>query len=349
MQIFNDIRAAQFAQPTVLTIGNFDGIHRGHQALLARLLQVAREMNAVGGLVTFDPHPLSVLRPEHAHLLLTTPHERLHLAAQLGLGVGVIQPFTRELAAVGPATFMGWLKQHLQVVALVVGPDFALGRNRSGNLDVLAALGEEIGYRLVVIDPVELGDRSVRSSAIRSLLSLGQVEEAATMLGRPYHATGVVVPGDRRGRTIGTPTANIHLPATKLWPADGVYATRTHIHLAGHNLAGHNSKGPDGNGPIVYSSVTNLGVRPTVDGTQHRFETHLLDFPSPHGPVALVDGDLYGRTLTVEFVARLRGEIRFEGLPHLKAQIQRDIAAAREILPRHEPSNLSFFVEAHAG
>lgn len=343
MQIFNDIRSAHFAQPTVLTVGNFDGIHCGHQALLARLRQVAQEMDAVGGLVTFDPHPLSVLRPDHAHLLLTTPHERLHLAGQLGLGVGVIQPFTRELSAVGPATFMGWLKQHLQVVALVVGPDFALGRNRTGNLEVLAALGEEIGYRLVVIDPVEWGDRSVRSSAIRTLLTLGQVEEAASMLGRPYHATGIVVPGDRRGRTIGTPTANIHLPVSKLWPADGVYATRTHIHYVDR----HDGTG-EGAGLVAYPSVTNLGVRPTVDGTQHRFETHLLDFPAPNGPAELADGDLYGRTLTVEFVARLRGEIRFDGLPHLKAQIQRDIAAAREILPQYEPGALSFFVEPHA-
>jgi len=341
MQIFNDIRTAHFSRPTVLTIGNFDGVHRGHQTLLARLLGVAAELDAVGGLITFDPHPLAVLRPEHAPLLLTTPHERLQVAAQLGLGVGVIQPFTPELAAVGPDTFVGWLKQHLNLAALVAGPDFALGRNRSGNLEVLAALGEEMGYRLVVIDPVEWGEHSVRSNAIRALLTQGKVDEAATMLGRPYHATGIVIPGDRRGRTIGTPTANMQLPPNKLWPADGVYATRTYVHQVNKS---------DGSGPVVYSSVTNLGVRPTVDGTQHRFETHLLDFPDPDGPAELADGDLYGRTLTVEFIARLRGEVRFDGLPALIAQIQRDIEAARQLLDGYQPADRSsFFVEPHAG
>ncbi len=311
MQTFREIRSAHLDRPSVLTVGNFDGVHRGHHALLARVRDLAREVDAESGLVTFDPHPLTVVRPGHSQSLLTTPAERLHLAAQIGLTVGVIQPFTAEIAALGPAVFMGWLKTHLNLAALVVGPDFALGRNRAGDVQVLAALGEEIGYRLIIMEPVDWQGKTVRSSAIRALLDAGQVAEAAELLGRPYHATGVVVHGDHRGRTIGIPTANLEIPPDKHWPANGVYATRATI----HGRAGS------------FPSVTNLGVRPTVDGSVRRCETHLLDFP-PTGE----DGDLYGKTLTVEFLARLRGEERFSGLPALVAQIHRDIAQARELL-----------------
>lgn len=338
MLTLSDIRLARLQRPTVLTVGNFDGIHRGHAALLAELRRIARDLDADSGLLTFDPHPLTVVRPGHTQLLLTTPQERLRLAAQLGLEVGIIQPFTSETAALGPATFMGLLRSHLQLAALVVGPDFALGRNRAGDIQVLAALGEEIGYRLVVIEPVDWQGKSVRSSAIRQLIETGDVGEAANLLGRAYHATGVVIHGDHRGRQIGIPTANLDLPAEKLWPANGVYATWTTVHPA-----------EPGASATRYASVTNLGVRPTVNGAHRRFETHLLDFPHAdvEQPVRIEGaGNLYGKTLTVEFVARLRGEQRFNGLPELVAQIQRDIAHARDLLaaagPTREPT--SFFL-----
>ncbi len=330
-QIYTDIHTVQLHRPTALTIGNFDGLHRGHQSLLRELRRVADELTGSAsngaervatGLLTFDPHPLSVLRPEINHKVLTTPKERLYLAAAHGVELGIIQPFTREIATLEPADFMRLLKRHLNLAALVVGPDFALGRNRSGNLDVLSDLGRELGYQVTVIDPVEWLNRSVRSSHIRVLLVEGHVEEAAEMLGRPYHVTGTVVLGDQRGRQIGIPTANLQPPPEKLWPADGVYATRTWVH----------GRGPDARPARVYASVTNLGTRPTVDGAHHRMETHLLDFPSPGD-----DGDLYGQTLTVEFVQRLRGEMKFNGLAELVAQIQTDIATARALF---EPSDL---------
>jgi riboflavin kinase/FMN adenylyltransferase len=339
MQIITDIYAISLRRPTALTIGNFDGIHRGHQVLLSELCRVAASLAgnlnsdgaAVTGLMVFDPHPLTVLRPEQEHKLLTTPLERLQLAGRLGIDLGIVQPFTAKTAALEPAEFMGLLKRHLNLAALVVGPDFALGRNRTGNLEVLAALGEQLGYRVVVIEPVEWSNQPVRSSAVRHLLLEGQVEEAAELLGRPYHVSGLVVLGDERGRQLGTPTANLLPPPNKLWPADGVYATRTWLHTGASPLF---------TAPTVYNSVTNLGVRPTVDGLHRRLETHLLDFP-PAGHT----GDLYGQTLTVEFIKRLRGEKRFSGLPELVAQIQSDIATARTLLPPPIPESHPFFLE----
>jgi riboflavin kinase / FMN adenylyltransferase len=321
MQTLLDIYQAQIAGPTLLTIGNFDGLHRGHQALLQQLQHLADDAahhqplsaRPQTGLVTFDPHPLAVLRPDHAIHLLTTPRERLALAAETGLDFGMIQPFTHELAQLEPQAFMRLLKRHLGLAALVVGPDFALGRNRSGNLDTLRQVGQELGYVVHVVEPVLWQGKSVRSSNIRQILQNGEVNEAADLLGRNYTVTGKVVEGDRRGRQIGVPTANVQPPPEKLLPANGVYATRTHIISAGSTQS--------------FNSATNLGVRPTVDGLHHRVETHLLDFPPPGH-----EGDLYGQTVTIEFVARLRGEIRFTGLEALVAQIHADVAQARQIL-----------------
>jgi riboflavin kinase/FMN adenylyltransferase len=309
-----------------LTIGNFDGIHRGHQALLCELRDFAAQRGMKSALLTFDPHPLAVLRPDQPLQLLTTPQERLHLAALLGIDLGIIHPFSRAIAAQEPAEFMEKLVHALNVRALVVGPDFALGHNRSGNLDVLAELGKSLGYTVQIIEPVDWENQPVRSSAIRSLLTQGDVAAAANLLGRPYHATGIVVHGDQRGRQIGVPTANLQIPSDKLWPADGVYATRSYVH--------------DRAGVQLFNSATNLGVRPTVGGTEHRFETHLLDFPEPGG-----SDDLYGQTLTVEFVARLRGEQKFSGFAELVAQIHADIAQARALLPAPVPAPEPFFTQ----
>jgi riboflavin kinase/FMN adenylyltransferase len=328
MQITSDLSNLQLSGPTALTIGNFDGVHRGHQALLAELQHYAVERGMKSAILTFDPHPLTVLRPDQPLQLLTTPRERLHLAAPLGIDLGIIHPFTRAVAAQEPAEFMSHLVRELNMRALVVGPDFALGRNRSGNLDVLAELGKRLGYTIKVIEPVDWEGQPVRSSAIRSLLKQGDVAAAAALLGRPYHASGLVVQGDRRGRQIGIPTANLRIPDDKLWPADGVYATRTYVH--------------ERPGIRLFNSATNLGVRPTVGGTEHRFETHLLDFPEPG-----TSDDLYGQTLTVEFIARLRGEQKFNGFGELVAQIHADIAQARALLPTPMPLPEPFFVESH--
>ena len=202
MRVFHDLRSVNLPGPTVLTVGNFDGIHRGHQALIRRLCALAAEARhpgagtgATSALVTFDPHPLAVLRPQLQHKLLTTPHDRLELMAELGLDIAVLQPFTAELAQLDAREFVALLKTHLGMATLAVGPDFALGRQRSGNLETLRMLGKELGYDLVVMQPVDWQGRSVRSSTIRQALLEGNVAEAAGLLGRFYRIHGEVVRG----------------------------------------------------------------------------------------------------------------------------------------------------------
>ena len=312
MTIFADVRSAELSGPTYLTIGNFDGLHLGHQTLIRRMRMLAAQEQSEPahiGLLTFTPHPMSVLRPDVPLHLLTTPEERAALALKAGATFSVLQPFTAETAKLRAVEFMTLLKQHLSLTALVVGPDFALGRGRSGNLDRLREIGRELDYALHVVDSVEEGGISVRSSRIRTLLQEGNVAEAAALLGRPYRAGGFVVEGDMRGRTIGFPTANVRVAAEKLLPANGVYATCTTL----ENGAQHDS-------------VTNIGVRPTVDGRELRFETHLLDFPQRDA-----SGDLYGQQISIEFLARLRAEQRFDGIDALVAQIKADVERARSL------------------
>ena len=325
MQKFVNITQAHLAGPSFVTIGNFDGLHHGHQTLLREVMNVARQAFDTGavrtlpqsGLITFDPHPFAVLRPELPHFLLTTPDERLDLAAEIGIDFGIVQSFTPEIAALEARDFIMLLKEHLGLAGLVVGPDFALGRGRKGDLETLRALGEELGYTLHVIDPVLWTTRTVRSSSIRQALQEGDVATAADLLGRFYQVQGTVVHGDQRGRLIGVPTANLQTPPDKLLPANGVYATRVLVPYKKENDEIEQQK---------FNSVTNLGVRPTVEGVQRRLETHLLDFPpSDH------TGDLYGQSLTLQFVARLRDEQRFSSIDALVAQIHLDIEQARQL------------------
>lgn len=317
MRIFRDIREAALPGPTFLTIGNFDGLHRGHQMLLARLRDNATARGASSALLTFHPHPLTVLRPDTPLELLTTPEERLRLVATLEIDVGIIQPFTPELAQLDPRAFLELLRTHLGLAGLTVGPDFALGRNRAGTLDVLAQLGQELGFALDVVQPVQVAGEEVRSYTIRQALRAGEVERVSGMLGRDYSISGVVVEGDHRGRTIGIPTANLRVAEERLLPADGVYATWAWTgDPAGALWA-----------TLRLAGVTNIGMRPTVGGRERRVECHLFDFPR-----AGESGDIYGKIVALAFVQRLRSEERFENLDALIAQIQRDMAAARSIL-----------------
>jgi riboflavin kinase / FMN adenylyltransferase len=325
MQQFVNITEVQLPGPSFLTIGNFDGLHRGHQALLRKVIDIAHHAFATGavktfpqsGLITFDPHPLTVLRPEIPHFLLTTPAERLALAAEIGIDFGVIQQFTHAVAGLEARDFLVLLKTHLGLAGLVVGPDFAIGRGRKGDLAALRTLGDELGYTLHVIDPVTWTEWPVRSSTIRQAIQQGDVTTAAALLGRYYHVSGEVVYGDQRGRQLGIPTANMQTQPDKLLPANGVYATRTRLQHAGVMR--------------YFNSVTNLGVRPTVDGIQQRLETHILDFPPAEST-----GDLYGQLLTIEFVARLRDEQRFSSIDKLIVQIQLDIEQARQLFQQEQ-------------
>lgn len=294
--------------PAALTLGIFDGVHAGHRRIAARTAELATEQGLAALAVTFWPHPVSVLRPEEAPPLLSSLDERLALLARLGVLDGVVvQPFTPELAALTPEAYLDRLQRWCEPRVLVEGPDFALGRDRAGTLAYLRAAGGRRGFTVESVAVVEDGER-VSSSRIRALLRDGCVEDVVPLLGRPYALVGEVVEGDRRGRLLGFPTANLRVSASKALPANGVYAVR--VRLPGERDATH-------------PAVANLGVRPTFGGEPRRLlEVHLLN-------VAM---DLYGLELGVEWIARLREERRFDGIDALKAQIALDAQRAAELL-----------------
>ena len=289
-----------------LTIGSFDGVHRGHQEIIRSLTAEAHQHGASAVVLTFFPHPAEVLRGRDFPFYLTTPEEKAEILGDLGVDVVITHPFNREVAATPAAEFMNQLHRHLGMRHLKVGHDFALGRNRTGDAQALSEIGETLGYTVEQIPPFLWDDQVVSSSRIRFLLGAGQVAEAAELLGRSFSITGQVVLGDQRGRTIGFPTANLDPWQMRAIPAAGVYVCRTAV---------------DG---ITYDAVTNIGVRPTFEANPvpPRVEAHLLDF----------NGNLYGSSLKLEFIQRLRGEQRFTSVNELINQIHRDVEATRQIL-----------------
>ncbi len=309
MKVYRGLPELSTATGCELSIGNFDGVHRGHQALIRRLVSAARAEGRLAGVITFDPHPARVLRPDTAFAYLTTVEERVALLRELELDFLVIYPFTQETAQKSAAAFMGELVERLGVRRLWVGPDFALGHNREGNVPTLRRLGQDMGFTVEVIEPVQIEGLEVRSGNIRRALSEGKVALAGQMLGRPYWLTGEVVRGAGRGRQIGMPTANLAVPAERIIPAYGVYATWCWV------------------GDERLPAATNIGVRPTFDNGMPTVETHILDFA----------GDLYGQSLRLEFVLRLRPERRFSGVDALLAQIRRDLTNAQRALAPKPP------------
>lgn len=300
-----ELRRAAVGRPTACTIGVFDGVHRGHQALLRRVVESARSGGYAAAAVTFHPHPRQVLHPEAPLSYLTSLEDRLDYLLATGLDTVAAVTFTSELAQVEAEDFVQTLIDELQLARLVIGPDFALGRHRAGDPATLQAMCDDRGIEMEMIDLIQDDDHKVSSSEIRAALDRGDVERVNVLLGRRYSVHGPVVLGAERGRTIGFPTANVAVGADLALPAFGVYATVAHV------------EGRE------YKSVTNIGVRPTIeDGTAVSVECHLFDF----------EGDLYGRDMRVDLVHRLRGERKFDGLDALKAQIAADCAAAREAL-----------------
>jgi riboflavin kinase/FMN adenylyltransferase len=307
MRVYHNLPTSVLDRPSNLSIGNFDGLHLGHQALLRAMATDAHQRNRQAGLLTFDPHPATVLHPHSPQPYLTTIAERLDVVEALGLDFAVVYPFVPETARTPAFAFVAQLKDALRLQALWVGPDFALGRNREGDVDALRVLGRGLGYTVHVIEPQVIGGGEVRSGRIRQHLLEGQVEIAAQLLGRPYKIDGIVVDGAHRGRTIGFPTANLSVPPGRLLPANGVYATWVLL---------------DDQPDVRLPGVTNVGVRPSFDNGQRTVETHLLDF----------SGDLYASPMTLDFVAHLRPEMRFPTVRALSEQIAQDVAAARRIL-----------------
>ena len=297
----DDPRPARWTQP-VLALGNFDGLHRGHRKILDRLWRVADERRATAVVMTFDPHPPRIVRPDKAPPLLMTMAQKLEALARAGADGCAIVRFTPELSRCDPETFVRTvLVEWLHVAEVWVGANFLFGHDRAGNFSLLRMLGSRYGFKADKIDPVRYKDFVVSSTRIRRLVSEGRIDEAGALLGHSYYIDGTVVPGDKRGRRIGFPTANL-CTDNELLPPRGVYATTTTI---------------DG---IFLPSVTNVGLRPTVDQSgRTSIETHIFD----------LDRDLYGASIRVGFVQRLRDEKAFESLELLRAQIAADCTRAR--------------------
>ncbi len=302
----DDQRPARWTQP-VLALGNFDGLHRGHRKILDRLQRVAFERRATSVVMTFDPHPPRVVRPDKAPLLLMTKDQKIEALSRSGMqGIAVVS-FTRELSQLDPETFVRMvLVEWLHVVEVWVGANFLFGHERAGTFSVLRSLGARYGFRAEKIDPVRYKDFVVSSTRIRRLIGEGRVDEAGALLGHQYFIDGTVIEGDHRGKTIGFPTANLQTE-NELLPPHGVYATTVTI---------------DG---VVRPSATNIGVRPTVDSSgRTSIETHIFDF----------DRKIYGQTVRLGFVLRLRDERAFESLDALKTQIGADCDRARVLFDR---------------
>ncbi len=290
----------------VVTVGVFDGLHRGHQRILERAFEVA-DGDPVA-LVTFDPHPRAVLGPPKRARLLSPLPERLKILSKWPLAAVVVLRFDQEIAQWSYREFVGdALCTKLGAKHLVLGYNVALGRSREGNREHLAALGAETGFEVDFVDAVEHQGEPISSTRVRHRLDAGDVDAATAMLGRAYELEGSVVRGSGRGRVLGIPTANLELHPEKLVPGNGVYAVRVHI------------------GPTHHLGALNVGVVPTFEGSGERsIEVHLLDYT----------GDLYGARVRLEIVAKLRDERRFSGADALVAQVRRDFEAARTVLER---------------
>jgi riboflavin kinase / FMN adenylyltransferase len=308
MKIFHGTENANILRPTVLTLGVFDGLHLGHQEIMRTVVRRARDVRAVATAITFDPHPRAVLFPESAPPLLQTLDQRLANFEVLGIQQAIVIPFTREFATQDAAEFLrSVVHDRLHAREVYLGKGFAFGKDRGGNIDLLRKMSEELGFFADEVPEVCLRGHRISSSKIRKQLAAGHVNLTRRMLGRPYGVEGVIIRGNRRGHTIGFPTANLK-PHNRVVPKYGVYATATLV---------------DGN---WRRSITNIGVRPTFEHeAEPSIETYIFDF----------DGDLYGDVLRVRFLHRIRDERKFNGIDELKAQIEKDSARALNYF-RHE-------------
>jgi len=291
---------------TVVTVGTFDGVHRGHWAVLQEIRRRAGETGRRSVLLTFHPHPLRIVRPEDAPPLLTTPVEKKEILAESGLDYAVFLSFTRELSRYEPERFVREiLVGRLGVEELVIGYDHGFGRGRSGDVDTLRRLGEELGFAVDVVDPVEAGAEAISSTRIRRAVEEGAMGDARRGLGRPYSVRGVVVRGEGRGRTLGFPTANLKVDdGHKLVPPAGIYAVRGVLRSG------------------TWGGALHIGPRPTFRGSPPTVELHLIDF----------DADLYGEAVRVDFVRRLRDVRPFASADALVEQMREDVEEAREAL-----------------
>ncbi len=312
MILITDLKNVQKKfENSVLTLGNFDGLHLGHQELVKMIIRRAREIGALSMVVTFRPHPLKVLAPEKCPPLISIYEEKIKLFERLGIDVLVKIPFTLEFAAMAPEDFVrDVLCGTLGAKEIFVGYNYRFGRGREGDIRTLIGLGKKYGFAVKEIEQIAVDGEVISSTKIRTLLREGDVEHAAKLLGRTYAITGIVVKGDGRGKGLGFPTANI-APKHSIIPADGVYAVRLVVRER------------------AYDGIANIGMRPTFNKKVLAIEVHVFDF----------NEDLYGEDISLYFIRKIREEKKFKGPEALVAQIKTDIEVAKEILASHPAEN----------
>jgi len=307
MEVIRDIADFPKLKHAVVTSGTFDGLHIGHQKILRRVIERAKETDGQSVVITFWPHPRLVLFPDDNDLkLLSTIDERVAELSSFGIDYLLIIPFTKAFSRTSSRSFISdILVKAINTKVLIIGYDHRFGKNREGSFDNLKARAQQYGFEVEEIPRQDIDDVAVSSTKIRKALESGDIETASRYLGRPYNLTSTVEEGNKLGRTIGYPTANLALPAPhKLIPANGVYAVWVWV------------------GETRYAGMMNIGVRPTIDGKKLTLEVHILNF----------DQDIYGQSITVEFVKQLRQEQKFNGLDALKAQLVKDKEATQQVL-----------------
>lgn len=304
MEIEQELATITPRADTILTIGVFDGVHAGHRYLLHKLQQRAAERNLLSGVVTFNPHPQSVLHPQDQLPWLSSLEDRVRAFRELGVGVVAVLTFTPEVARLSARDFISLLQKHLKMQDIMVGPDFTLGRGGEGNTSLLRTLGDEMGFSVEVVAPYMIDGEVVSSTLIRRALIQGEMKRVEKLMGRRFYLKGRVVTSDKRGRVLGFPTANVDVQPQQALPNDGVYATIVHIDTR------------------HFPSATNIGTRPTFGEAKRMVEAHLLNYK----------GNLYGKEIRVEFVRKLRDERRFGSSEELKMQIERDVREIEALL-----------------
>ena len=306
MEIEQELASITPQGKTFITMGVFDGVHAGHRYLLKKLQQRAAEKNLLSGVVTFSPHPQSVLHPHNELPWLTSLEDRVGVFQELGVNIVAVLTFTPKVAQLGAQEFISLVKKHLSMRGIMVGPDFALGQGKEGNINLLRALGREMEFSVEVIPPFTINGEVVSSTLIRQALGQGDMRKVERLMGRYFYLRGKVITSDKRGRVLGFPTANLNIKPQQALPGNGIYATIAHV---------------DGK---QFPSATNIGIRPTFGEGEKTVETHLLNYK----------GDLYGKDMRVEFVRKLRDEQRFPSSEELKAQIEKDVREVEAILAK---------------
>ena len=304
MQVEEELTSFSPNRDTILTIGVFDGVHLGHRRLIAELMRQARQMNMLAGVVTFRQHPEDLFSSGKRLPFLTDMKTRTRLLKEEGVDLIITLSFNKELAGLSAHHFISLLQQHIRMRGLVIGSDFALGKGREGDTGAIRHMGKEIGLSVTIVPPLKINDEVVSSTSLRQALAAGNIDKVQELTGRPYSLHGKVVEGAGRGEGLGFPTANMDVKSGQALPPDGVYVGLTRF----------NGK--------VYQSMTNIGRNPTFGDAERSVESYLVDY----------HGDLYGKEVYLDIVARLRDEKKFSSAEELKKQISQDIVQGKIIL-----------------